>query len=245
MADITVKCSSCGTENRVSEYAAAETLVCRSCKRALSNFHTEDRKMRLQVRKIERDDKQTNLTGEKEEEEQEVAIRKASAERTSSVLGEVHKARTKTSNPHAIVSWLAFLAVGALLVGLQYLSLEDPKLLQPYYTLRWVALGLFSFLVILIAFQDSTFQGVLCLLLPLYIVYYAVVRVESYFVRGAFMAVCVALGTEMHFMPKQAVVTRTQIEINKFINSVGKQVQRASEAPDMPPPKRYHRGSKR
>ena len=137
MADIVLKCAACGRENKVSEYASPETLVCASCHHALEIPEPEKKSGKLQMRRIEGQQAET-LTGETTENVPEEKIRRESAVAAAAVLGDVHKVREKVKRPHAFWGYLTFLIAGGILVGLQYMMKQRPDLMETY---EWVRIG--------------------------------------------------------------------------------------------------------
>ncbi len=231
MADIILKCVSCGRENKVSEYAAAETLVCINCHHALELPEPENKAAKLKIRKLESPQAEM-LTGTVRVDSHEERVRVESAVQSAAILKDVHKAREKAKRPHAFWSYLTFLITCGVLIGLQYYLKTRPDLMDTY---EWARLGfsvIGTILLLVVAFEDSTFQGLLCLLPP-YALYYAAVRLEIYWVQGIFIGVIVALCSELYFMPKQAVITRAQIQTEIFIKNVAGQIDKASQKPDM------------
>ena len=103
---------------------------------------------------------------------------------------------------------------------------------------RDVSVASASLLVIFVAVQDGTGQGLLSLFVPFYILYYAFVRLDSYWIRGLFAAVYLALGTELYFMPSEARIVTLQKTMNERIDGVSGLMKRASEPPGMPPSRR-------
>jgi hypothetical protein len=231
VADITIRCIGCGKENKVSEYASAETLVCVACHHGLELPEPENKAAKLKMRKLESPQAEM-LTGEVRSDVQEDKVRVESAVASAAILKDVHKAREKVKRPHVFWSYLTFLVTCGTLVGLQYMLKQRPDLMETY---EWARIGfsaIGSVLLLVVAFEDSTFQGLLCLLPP-YAVYYAAVRLETYWIQGIFMGVIVALCCELHFMPRQAVITRAQINTEIFIKEVAGQIDKASQKPDM------------
>jgi hypothetical protein len=244
VADIIVRCGHCGRDNKVSEYAADGGVVCAGCDQALNLPTMERGADKLRMRKIATNQGDTLTGRDMSRTEGEENISATTAAAMNKVLDDVHRARTKVKNPFAIWSWLAFFGLGGLLVGAQYLVANGyAEYMQYYQIARLVSVGLVSLLVLIVAFEDGSGQGLLCLFAPLYILYYAFMRVEYYWLRGLFMAVVVAIGTEMYFMKDQAMATIAQTHVNNFIQLVSKQISRASESPDMPPPRKYRRGN--
>jgi hypothetical protein len=241
VADIVLKCVACGRENKVSEYASSETLVCASCHHTLDIPAVETKSGKLQMRRLENQQAEM-LTGETKNNATEEKIRRESAIASSAILGDVHKAREKAQRPHAFWSYLTFLLVGGSLVGLQYMLKQRPDLMETY---EWARIGLGAIgavLLLVVAFQDSVYQGLLCLFLLPYTIYYAAVRLEIYWIQGIFMGVVVALCAELYFIPSQAVITSAQINSAIFIRDVEQLIDRMSAKPEMlpgytPPPR--------
>ena len=232
MADIVLTCPECGRENKVSEYASPETRVCASCRHALQIPEQEKKSARLQMRRIENHQAET-LTGGTADYILEEKVRRDSAVAAAEVLGGVHKVREKVKRPHAFWGYLTFLIAAGILIGLQYLMKQRPDLIQTYEFARAGISAIGAILLLIVAFRDSTIQGLLCLFVLPYAIYYAVVRLESYWIRGVFMGVIIALCAELYFMSSQAFVARAQQNTAVFIENVGGLINQASERPDM------------
>ena len=229
MSDITVKCSGCGTQFDVSEFASAETLICPTCTRRVDKPET-DHGVRLKVRKHRHGERAT-LAGEATLAE---VVKNAAEEKPGSTIYEVHKVRGKVKKGTGIWGLLVFLVMGSLLVAAQFYLKDFPQFTTYYEWTRIILLAAVWLLVLVVAFEDSYLQGFLCLLLPFYIIYYAFARLELQVLRGAFAAVVLMLGSELYFMQKQSVLMNAQTSVNKWIVDVGNLIQRASEPPEMP-----------
>ena len=243
MADILIKCNACGAETKVSEYASSGAVACSACGAQLNLPNSGKTASRLQVRKIDAHQRATLTDREPATTAAEDRDRAQSAAKAEEVLKGVHKIREKVKRPSSIWGWLIFLAVAGGLIGAQYVIKDNALVAQYYPMTRDVSAAIASVLVILVAFQDGTGQGLLSLFVPFYILYYAFVRLDSYWIRGLFAAVYLALGTELYFMPSEARIVSAQKTVSQGIENVGRLVQRASDAPDMPAPKVRHRRS--
>ena len=241
MADILVKCRKCGRENKVSEYAAAGAVACPSCGTPLEFESAAVKQARLQVRRIDGGRGET-LTGSEVDRLKptgETLTLPQSAPSMTEVYEDVHKVRQKTHVPYAIWNWIAFVAVAGILVGAQwYTTVVNLAWFNFYFWGRYAVWGVVLLLVLMVAFEDGTGQGLLCLFAPLYILYYALVRVEYYWLRGMFMAVIVGMGAELYYLEDKAALTVAQHHVNEFINGVGTQIERVgAESPEMTQPK--------
>jgi len=243
MADITVTCAKCGKENKVSEFVASKSVNCKSCGQPLE-IQVQTKQTRLQMRHIGDERGDSLRTASKGTSARTGALPTSGG--VSSVLGDVHKAREKQKNPLAFWAWLAFLALTGLLVGAQYyIVVIDPQYTQYYMYGRLAIWGFIALLVLIVAFEDSTGQGLFCLFVPLYIVYYAFMRVEYYWLRGLFFAVVISMGSELYYMPQEAALTKAQVAVNKFIVGTADQMDRLSREPEGQQKFRYGRGNKR
>lgn len=234
MADITLKCPKCGKQNKVSEYAEPGSAICSSCQAAL-DIPVSEKALRLSVRKISHHQRAT-LTGREPVTKDDVVTRDSKAQETAAVLGEVHKSRQKVKTPNFIWMLIPFLIVTAGLVGWQYMSKQhpgDPRWLHQFVLGRSIAYSLIYLLVLLSAFEDSVGQGALCLLLPPYTLYYVFVRLEAYWLRGCFFAMCVSIVAELYYVPKYAIFTIGQAYFDHFVDTVNGIVQRAGEPPEL------------
>lgn len=235
MADITLKCPKCGKQNKVSEYAAQGSVACASCQAPL-DIPASDSALHLQVRKIAHHQRET-LTGRETVTKDDEADRTSKAQETAAVLGEVHKARHKTKTPNFIWMLVPFLILTVGLIGWQHmikLHPENGRWLHQFILTRSITYGLVYVLVLLAAFEDGVGQGALCLFIAPYTLYYVFVRLEAYWLRGCFLAMCLSILTELYYVPGQAVLTIGQAHFNDFINAVSTLVHRAGEPPDMP-----------
>lgn len=165
----------------------------------------------------------TNLTGTPPAEAT------PSTAQTPLVINDVHKIRQKVKGQSPLWGWLIFLVLGGALVGWQYYVGENPGSIKSYLLTRLVLFSLIQLVVILLAFDDGLGQGILCLLLPFYFLYYIFVRMENLTLRGLFAAMYLAMATELYFIPSQALITVIQENINVFIVSVEHLIKRASD----------------
>ena len=196
MADITITCPHCGVTSKVSEYASSP-VPCPACKRPVDK-PIQQRSVELQIKAVA-----------------------AEVQQPLSDVGEMHKdryanvrerqekrRRQSRMNRHveAALSWLAFILVAGLLVAWQHAGRSDPRLLQAYLLVRWLAAGAIWVAVVLAAFADNKLQGILTLFVPAYIVYFALNRLDYFLLRSLFFAVLCALLVEFYLIPENTVL---------------------------------------
>jgi hypothetical protein len=93
-------------------------------------------------------------------------------------------------------SWLLFIALGGLMGAIRYggiLSAEALPMLQVYGPFVIIA---FHVLIILKAFRDNVFSGILCLLIPLYSFYYLFMNSDDFYLRAVVGGMLIGLGQD-------------------------------------------------
>jgi hypothetical protein len=70
----------------------------------------------------------------------------------------------------------------------------------------------------------------LCLLVPLYLVWYAITRVESYWRQALVLSALALLIAEYAWLRERSVITITSEVVHRFIEYVGASIRRAGEA---------------
>jgi DNA-directed RNA polymerase subunit RPC12/RpoP len=230
VSDVIVKCSQCGHECTVSEHASSGTITCPECHaELLISSENVMPKSKLQLKRKEEQKSRLVLDAEKEEKEEQ--RRRDIEEFNPTAIQDVHKTRETVKMPRSVWSWITFLAFAGALIGVQYKLAENPGWTNHYIMARSGIAALTALIICIDAFHDSTVQGLFCLFIPFYIIYYAFVRCDSYFLRGLTMAVLVTLGAELHFMGNKAVVLQFQQQINQIIAGGSSLIDRASDAP--------------
>lgn len=227
MADIRIVCSECGQENVFSEYSRPETRRCRKCDSPLASEQSAI-KRKLRVRKMEADgggggDLSSSSTPPEAGGKQSATTPKDKAESG-------HKPKSPSS---FLLGLLLFIVLGGILLGLQYYGRTDQKLGTIYSIVRLAALGLGFLLVVVDAFMEGQIPGFLALLFPPYLAYYALVRLDSFWRQGIFLAVVLMLAAEMYFMKNDALITHANRYIQKKIDYVSEQLDKAGK-PEVP-----------
>lgn len=121
---------------------------------------------------------------------------------------------------HYIFSWLLFLSLLGGLILWQWKGQTDPQLLGYYKLARWL-LAAGAWLAVLIpAFQENWLQGTLNLLVPAYSVYYALNKLDQFYLRAIYFAILFMLAAEFYFMPNQTVFHIAQDAIGHWTEGV-------------------------
>jgi len=229
MVDVRVLCTKCSAQNIFSEYAEKSVIVCRECGSSLEGLAPmPDRRVSeglapipdRRVSKSALNFKTPPLHSSSPAQDVPVASRGTSSTDLR-----------KTRGSRRWVGVLVFLVLATILVGAQW-KLSVYSDIEPLYMPgRYAVVGLVFFMILMEAFRDGTTVGILCLLLPFYIIYYAITRIESYWRQGVFLAVVVMLGAEMYFLPEQSMLSHLREWATVQVERVGQSIHRAGDAP--------------
>jgi hypothetical protein len=188
MPDLTITCPDCGKVLTISEFVDESGLKCRGCGRALSRPEPValKPKPRLSVATPSRDD-------QVEDEEQP-------SELSSSGLWpgtrKLTAADTRARVVHHRYAWALFVVLGGLLAYGRYGGGFGPSQMAMQHELSLIGLGVLHLLVILKAFEDSVFQGILCLLVPFYTLYYIFFVTDAVYLRALIGAMLICIGQD-------------------------------------------------
>ena len=93
-------------------------------------------------------------------------------------------------------AWLLFLALGGALGFLRYSKYLQPQHLEMIVKYGPYAVILLHIAVTLTAFQDTVFQGILCILIPFYSLYYLFLVTDAFYLRAAGAGLLVGVGVD-------------------------------------------------
>ncbi len=204
MSDVTVECSRCRRTLTLSEYSLEAGLSCPSCQTPLPAAASNGRAEALKLKAL-------------------AAPAASILEREANVLpgtrGKAAEIR-RQRRPRPLLGLLLFLAVSGAMLAWQWLASRNSALIEAYSLGRYGLLALVWVLVMLEAFQDSNSQGLACLLIPFYILFYAASRVASYWRQALFFAAVVTVATEPYLMPKACLIFHLQRWFTDFVREV-------------------------
>ena len=114
---------------------------------------------------------------------------------------------------------VGFLLTAGILIGLLYgFKVQKDQFPLDYYL--WTRIGAWAlFLVALLiqAFRDSPTTGWLTLALPPYTAYFALERVNLFWLRGMFIALCLTLVAELYWARYHSILLDAQRRVNTLI----------------------------
>ena len=189
MADIKAKCKDCGNEMSVSEYA--EDVVCSSCG---FSFKIKDEAQEEQIAQ----DKKIAIKAR-------VDNGSAGIPQTLSV-NEILKNSFVQKKKNALQGTYVRSGIVCLIVAVVSCICNYTDVLPPdaklFLTIHmpWLFVVLHIF-VILAAFKDNVFDGILSLILPPYAYYYIFFKSDEYMFKAIFLGLLVGYGVDyFHFV---------------------------------------------
>lgn len=222
MADIELKCVNCDTVVRISEFADVEAVVCKKCGGKLQKpgkaAVPSANKPRPTIRATKPEEVNQGPVVENAEEWRfHKTIKQSKA-----------KAAESDKQPlitHHVLSWVLFVILGTAMGFMRYgnvLSAGDFATMQQNGVYVLIA---FYILIILRAFKDTIFQGILCVLIPGYGFFYLFFVSDDFYGRAVVMALLIGLGQDAALIAKGWAL-EFYMKANDFISSGGGDISR-------------------
>lgn len=195
MADISLTCSECGKTIKVSEYISKKTIQCNSCGHELPIPEQKKSATRIGLKQQEKP-KETDIPIESATIDKPTSAIPSRGLRKSSF--QVHdRKRVKINAFMLAVSWVVFVLLAAGLAYIRFyrgwpgVPLEDIK----QYGL--IALGISYLLITILAIKDNMFDGLLCVVVPMYPFYYLFMVSGHVYLRAVVGAMLVMSGYDL------------------------------------------------
>lgn len=190
MADLELTCLECGKTLSVSEFVDDRALVCRSCGARLERPAGGSAQKPKAQRKLSATGRPREDAAEAEQEE------KAEADRVWTGKKELSKKDMKARVVHHRYALALFIVLGGLMAYLRYGGGLPPDMLAREREYAMYGLLGLHVAIILKAFEDNVFQGILCLLIPFYSVYYIAAESDSLYLKAIIGAVAIGIGQD-------------------------------------------------
>ena len=200
MSDIPVQCPACSNQFHVSEYADRDNLVCAKCGAAIPAAEPQAVTAEAPAPRLRLATAQPPMTPVVQPPSAELTVTQAWMRRRQ------QNAKKKSSRRHLSLltrlnssTWLNW-AIFIILAGVGiYFRFFAPLSAAVHGELRyWGAMGLLAchITIIISAFSDETFQGILCLLVPGYSLYYLFSLSDEHLLRAIMAALALAFGLD-------------------------------------------------
>jgi len=221
MADVKLKCPKCGNEVAVSQFAKTDDLVCKCGEKLSQTAPTPEsvpkpKHAALTFKTNEQVEaeisKKPDLTSKRDvskltpnrlvlKTEEQIATEHAAPEgpeewKFSQATAKTEEQQQQPKNIHLYLSWLVFIVLAGTAGYFRYkpdaLSPANLALLKTYSPLLF---GVLYVTIILKAFKDNVYQGLLCLL-PGYPLYYIVMNCDDFYMRAVIAGLMVGIGQD-------------------------------------------------
>ena len=223
MADVHFTCSQCACMITVSEYAELAVLKCEKCGSPLVRAGTSPlpslrRQLTLKSKAAQPPADGSAPKPPPEGPTDPVVFDK---ERDIARSQARHRPARQSISQNHVVAWCTFIILGGLMGFLRYGPPVLPAQYVDFLRQYGIIIALAFHLIIMIkAFTDSMLQGVLCIFVPLYSVYYVFLVSDDFLLRAIFAGFLVGIGQDSAvFLQKE--LTGGMQGINAWIRSGG------------------------
>ena len=205
MADIEVRCSSCGKTATVSEFALRQALNCPACGEKLSQTSAAS------PQKAKRSPRIRTEPAKLAEAEPADGAEEEHAQPEWRFNTQIQDMRSQPDskrkiNP-ALLPWLLFSLLAVAMYFLQHHAIPALEYEDYRATASPIIYMGFHILITLRAFKDSVFHGVLCFLLPPYTLYYLFLASDDFYLRAVFGATLFVIGKDTAFFFQEAWIS--------------------------------------
>jgi len=106
------------------------------------------------------------------------------------------KQKVKSGINHALLAGLLFVVLGAGAWYLRYGHVLPDDILAYSAKYSWIVVLAINFMIVLKAMTDSMLQGILCLFIPGYSLYYLFVVTDEFYLRALIAALLIGIGQD-------------------------------------------------
>ena len=119
-----------------------------------------------------------------------------------------------------ILAWIVFLLIGGAMGCLRYSHCLPPEQFALFAKYGWMVVVAMHVTVVLMAFSDTVFQGILCLVIPFYSLYYILFISDAFLVRAIMAGLLVGVGQDALVVFQREAV-RIIDTVNHWISAGG------------------------
>lgn len=195
MGDVSVRCAKCGKTVAISEFADPTKLTCSSCGEKLELPKSEvTRATPTVVRK--RPPVATPAAGAPAAAKEEAPQPKGRAKRRRRDSTLIKIGQWRLSGYW--MSWLLFVGLASFLLYLRYGGVLAKDVLVDCKNYGMTGLVLLYAVVVVEAFREDTFEGLLCFFVPPYVFFYLFAKSDSFALRALFGGFLLAFGFDLY-----------------------------------------------
>ncbi len=231
MADVDIQCLSCGNQITVSDVVNVEKLKCHACggdflrsnAPAPAAGPTQEEKRRSLMRKSAESIPTAAAPQQgKAQQPAEPEVNRLAWDKLNNpeAQAEVQKQSQKMYSALTWKAWVCFIVTAAIAGTLRYSGLVPAGILEKAVFYEAILVAAFHVIIVLKAFQDSVFQGILCILLPPYAIYYLFSASDDFYLRAFIAGLLVGVGQDAAVVFHEWSVVGIDA-VNKWISSGG------------------------
>lgn len=194
MSDVPARCSRCGNQVRVSEFIAPESLKCPNCSGnlLLDKSTVVTTEPRLSLRREKPPDPDTTAAARPAPPMSKVKTIFRRRQRQA----ETRKTRKVRISDYAI-GWAVFLTLTPVLCMLRYVDFLSAGDLNSFIFCGQIAFVVFYVVILVEAFSEEFFDGIVCIFLPPYTLYYLFFKSTSFSLRAIIMSLLASFGYDL------------------------------------------------
>ena len=232
MADVDIQCLSCGNQITVSDVVDISKLKCRACGGEFlrtngqpASVSAAEDKRRTLMRKSGGAPAVSVAAAapqQSQAESPQAEINRLAWDKLNNPEGQAEVQRQSNKMYSALTwkAWVAFFITAVVAGGLRYSGLIPSTILEQAAIYEAIAMLVFYVIIVLKAFQDSVFQGILCLLLPPYAFYYLFSASDDFYLRAVMAGAMIGIAQDAGILFHKWSVFGIDA-VNKWIASGG------------------------
>ena len=226
MPDIDLKCPKCSAVISVSEFVDAGQINCPGCTTKLKKPESASVRRPPTVRRQRHEDDEGPMTAMAVQPPTTIVTPTTVTPTTSStghtpVMAVVRRRYASKKFRQHFISWGLFFGVGGLMFYLRWWpGHSSPAFCDTSRTYGSIILIALHILIVLKAFRDSVFQGIMALLIPMYSVYYLFAVSDDFVMRALVGALAIGVGYD-GFASLQIEILFIIRRVHQWISSGG------------------------
>ncbi len=194
MADISLICPECGKTTKVSEYISKKIIHCNSCGHELPIPEQKKPAIRIGLKKREKPE-ETDIPIESATIDKQTSVVPSHARKVS--FQSRDRQRVKINTFMLTVSWVVFVLLAAALAYIRFYNGWPGVPMEDIKQYGLIALGISYLVIIILAIKDNMFDGLLCIIVPMYPFYYLFMVAGHVYLRAVVGAILVMSGYDL------------------------------------------------
>ncbi len=227
MADVTIKCPQCGKQVTVSEFVDPESLTCSECEAKLGMPKSTAPRQRPITTVLRPAEKKADPAQQKPLDPARQKLIDKSTRKARKKSRKLAKGKPKSATDQSvwrmrqyILSWVMFVILALILCSFRWGSFLTKDAAATFKEYGMIGFAVLSLVVIIDAFSEDMFEGLLCLFIPGYLLYYLFAKSDSFFLRALVAAFGLSSGLDAYILSAKHI-TAFVIKATDWISSGG------------------------